>query len=103
MEEEKILKETAKRNSIRDGSAYSLMDGVGLRYITPYALSLGLSNRLIGFLAVFPTLFGNILRIIFNKSYYNHNRKKMVLSFVFIQAFFWLPLILIGFFIFSLE
>lgn len=102
MEEEKALKEEAKRNSIRDGSAYNVMDGMGLRYITPYALTFGFSNKLIGFLSVFPTLFGSLLRISFSKSYYKAKRKKIVLPFIFIQAFFWIPLILVGIFYFFL-
>jgi MFS family permease len=96
MVEEQKLKEEARRNSIKEGSAFNVMEGMGNRYITPYALSIGLSNSMIGFLAVFPTLFGNLLRITFNKFYYKSERKKIVLPFVFIQAFFWLPLLLIG-------
>jgi MFS family permease len=96
MENEKELKEKARKNSIRDGCSYSVMDGMGLRYITPYALSMGISNKLIGILDVFPTLLGNILRISFSKSYYKRSRKSIVLPFVFIQAFFWIPLISVG-------
>lgn len=96
MVEEQKLKEEARLNSLKEGSAYNVMEGMGARYITPYALSIGLSNTWIGFLAVFPTLFGNMIRISFNKFYYKSERKKIVLPFVFIQAFFWLPLLLIG-------
>jgi MFS family permease len=96
MVNEQKLKEEARRNSIRDGSAYNVMDGMGLKYITPYALSIGLSNSWIGFLAVFPTLIGNLIRISFNKLYYKKERKKIVLPFAFIQAFFWLPLLFVG-------
>ncbi len=103
MEEEKILKEKGKKNSLRDGAFYGLMDGVGLRYITPYALSLGFSNRLIGILEALPTLIGNFFRVILTKEYYKRQRKSMVLPFVFIQAFFWIPLILVGFSYFFLN
>jgi len=96
MDEERLLKENARKNSIRDGSSYSIMDGMGMRYITPYALSLGISNRLIGVLEVLPALIGNILRILFNKEYYKRSRKSVVLPFVLIQAFFWIPLISVG-------
>jgi len=96
MEEERLLKEKARKNSIRDGSSYSIMDGMGLRYITPYALSMGISNKLIGVLEVLPALIGNILRISFNKEYYKRSRKSVVLPFVLIQAFFWIPLISVG-------
>jgi MFS family permease len=97
MEEERLLKEKAKKNSIGDGSFYSLMDGMGLRYITPYALSIGVSNQIIGILDFFPALIGNIFRVALSKTYYKRSRKGMVLPFVFVQAFFWLPLLLVGF------
>lgn len=96
MEKGQKLKEEAKRTSIKEGCAYNVMDGMGARYITPYALSLGLSNSLIGFLAVFPTLFGNILRIFLNKFYYKRERKKIILPFIFLQASLWIPLLLVG-------
>lgn len=96
MDDEQRLKEKGRKNSIRDGSFYSIMDGMGLRYITPYALSIGLSNKLIGILEFLPALIGNTFRVSFNKMYYKKSRKSMVLPFVFIQAFFWIPLLLVG-------
>jgi MFS family permease len=97
MEEERVLKEKAKKNSLGDGAFYSVMDSMGLRYVTPYALSLGISNQLIGILEFLPTLIGDGLRVGLNKVYYKKSRKSMVLPFVFIQAFFWIPLLLVGF------
>ncbi len=103
MEEEALLKEKGKKYSLKDGASYSVMDGMGLRYITPYALSMGLSNKLIGIIEVLPTLIANITRIFLHKSYHKNSRKKMALPFVFIQAFFWIPLLLVGFSYFFLE
>ncbi len=105
MEEERLLKEKGKRYSLRDGASYSLMEGMGLKYITPYALSLGLSNKLIGILEVLPTLIANVLRIFLSKTYYKKSRKSMVLPFIFIQAFFWIPLLFVGvaYFFFGLK
>jgi MFS family permease len=103
MESEEKLKEKGRKNSVREGTFYGLMDGMGLRYITPYALSLGLSNKLIGIMEVLPALLGNIFRVSFNKSYYKKQRKKIVLPFVFIQAFFWIPLLLTGLLYFFLD
>jgi MFS family permease len=97
MEEERLLKEKGKKYSLRDGASYSVMDSMGLRYITPYALSLGISNQLIGILEFLPALIGNMFRVVLNKQYYKKSRKSMVLPFVFIQAFFWIPLLLVGF------
>ena len=103
MEDERALKEKGRKNSIRDGSFYELMNGMGLKNITPYALSLGASNKLIGILEVLPALIGNIFRVSCNKMYYKRARKKMVLPFVFMQAFFWIPLLLVGVFYFFLN
>lgn len=97
MDYEQKLREKGRKNSIGDGSFYGVMDGMGLRYVTPYALSLGVSNRLIGILEFLPTLIGNVLRVSFNKQYYKRTRKSIVLPFVFIQAFFWIPLLFVGF------
>lgn len=97
MEEEILLKEKGKKYSLKDGASYSVMDGMGLRYITPYALSIGLSNKIIGILEVLPTLIANTTRIFLHRTYYTKSRKSMVLPFVFIQAFFWIPLLLVGF------
>jgi MFS family permease len=96
MEEERLLKEKGKKNSIRDGASYSVMDAMGLRYITPYALSLGISNSIIGILDALPTLIGNTFRVVLNKQYNKKSRKSMILPFVFIQALFWIPLLLVG-------
>lgn len=96
MEEEKLLKEKGRKCSLKDGASHSIMEGMGTRYITPYALSLGLSNKWIGILEVFPTLIASLLRIFLSKTYYRKSRKSMVLPFIFIQAFFWIPLVLVG-------
>ena len=81
------------------------MEGMGLKYITPYALSIGLSNKLIGILEVLPTLIANIIRINLSKTYYKKSRKSMVLPFVLLQSFFWIPLIFVGiaYFFFGLK
>ncbi len=105
MEEEKLLREQGKKYSLKDGASVSVMEGMGLKYITPYALSIGLSNKLIGILEVLPTLIANLLRIFLSKSYYRKSRKSMVLPFIFIQAFFWIPLLFVGvsYFFFGLK
>lgn len=105
MEKESVLKEQGKKNCIKDGVAYSIMDGAGLRFITPYALALGSSNKFIGFLTMFPSFLGNLLRMLFNKMYETNSRKKTVKFWVSVQAFFWFPLILTGvlYFFFNLS
>jgi hypothetical protein len=53
----------ARKVSIAEGSAYSVMDGFGLRNITSYAVALNSSNFVIGMLNSVPSLIGNIAQI----------------------------------------
>lgn len=94
-EDKKI--ERTKNIAIKEGSAYSLMDGFGLRFITPYALALGASNFQIGILSSLPTLIGHLVQLPFLKSMEKYSRKTIVFLGVLLQALFWIPLILIGF------
>jgi MFS family permease len=100
MKKEELLKEKAKKISIGDGSLYSVMDGAGLRYITPYALALGASNKFIGLLSMFPSFAGNSIRLLSNKMYKRNSRKKTVIFWALMQTILWLPLILTGVFYF---
>ena len=79
---EDLKKNQARKISIKEGSAWSLMEGFGSRYITPYALYLGASNSQIGFLSSFPGLLGNIFQIPALKLFRNKNntRKKIVFN-----------------------
>ena len=45
---EEALREHSKYLGIQDACAWSVMDGFGLRYVTPFALALGANNRQIG-------------------------------------------------------
>jgi len=89
---EEELKEKTKKLSVKDGSAYSVMDGFGLRYITPYALSLGASNAQIGLLTSIPNLIGNFSQIFTSKVMEKYSRKKIILFGVVLQALMWIPL-----------
>lgn len=97
---EEVLKEKTKKLSIKEGIAYSFMDGFGLRYITPYALALGASNSQIGFLSSIPSLFGNFCQLFTSRLIEKYPRKKILAFGVLLQALMWLPLISIGFFFF---
>jgi len=104
-ERETRLKEKSLKISIKEGSAYSFMDGFGLRYITPYALALGATNVHIGFLSSLPNLVGNISQLFAIKIMSKVSRKSIVMTGVFLQSFMWLSLILIGmlYFIFGVK
>ncbi|MBW3012240.1 MFS transporter [Candidatus Woesearchaeota archaeon] len=93
---EKKLKDNSLKISIKEGSAYSFMEGFGLRYITPYALALGATNVHIGFLSSLPNLIGNISQLFALKIMSRVSRKSIVMTGVFAQSFMWLPIIFVG-------
>lgn len=95
--------EDAKKISIKEAGAYSLMDGFGLRYITPYALAVGANNTQIGFLSSLPSLLGNLSQLFTLRAMKIWSRRKIVFSAVLGQAIMWLVLLLVGVFYFVLN
>jgi len=93
---EEFLKEKTKKLSVKEGVAYSVMDGAGLRYISPYALSLGANNAQIGLLTSLPSLIGNFSQVFSPRLMEKQSRKKVILFGVLFQALMWLPLILVA-------
>jgi MFS family permease len=104
-ESEERLKEKSRAISIKEGCAFSVSDGFGLRYITPYALALGASNTIVGFLTSIPSLLGNFSQLQTINAMSKVSRKKLVVLGALAQAIAWLLLILVGvlFFIFHLN
>ena len=100
---EEALKAKSRKISIYEGSAFSLMDGFGLRYITPYALFLGASNSFIGLLSSLPNLLGSLSQLPGSKVVERYSRKKIVVIGVLLQALMWLPLIAVGYSYLFLE
>lgn len=105
VDDEEKLKEKARGISIKEGSAYGLMDGFGLKYISPYALVLGATSSQIALLSSIPGLLGNISQLFSLRMLEKHSRKKIVIFGVALQAFMWLPLIMLGisFFLFNIK
>ena len=97
--------EESKKISVREASAYSLMDGFGLRYVSPYALAVGANNAQIGLLSSLPSLIGNLSQLFSLRAMKIWPRKKIVFLGVFLQAIMWLVLIAAGslYFIFDLK
>ncbi|MDO8517398.1 MAG: MFS transporter [Nanoarchaeota archaeon] len=95
-----LKREKTKKLSIKEGCAFSLMDGFGLRYISAYALALGANNNQIALLTSIPTLLGNLSQLFSSKIIEKYSRKKLLIFSVFLQSLIWLPLIAIGFFFF---
>lgn len=98
--EEEKLKEKTKKLSIKEGIAYSFMDGAGLKYITPYALAIGANNMQIGFLTSIPSLLGNFSQLCTSKLMKKFSRKQIITTGVFLQALMWLPILILGYLFF---
>ncbi len=96
-ESEEALKGKSLKISIAEGSAYSVMDGFGLKYITPYAVAIGMSNLLVGVLSSLPALIGGFSQLESVDLIGKTSRKKIVISSVALQAFMWLPVIGVGY------
>lgn len=96
-EDEEALKAKSRNVSIVEGSAYSVMDGFGLRYITPYAVALGMSNFFIALLSSFPALFSSLAGIPGSKIIEKKSRKTLVSTSAFLQALSWIPLLAVGY------
>lgn len=100
---EEQLKAKSRILSIKEGAAYSVSDGSGFRYITPYALLLGANNTHIGLLSALPTLLGNVAQIPAIMGMGPHRRKSIVFWGTVMQAFSWLLLIGLGFAFFAFK
>lgn len=102
---EKKLIEKTKLLSIREGSVYSVSEGLGMKYITPFALRLGATNAHIGFLTSLPSLLGNFSQLLTPKFMEKTSRKKIVVLGAFLQAMMWLLVIGVGalYFIFNIN
>ncbi|MEK6874000.1 MAG: MFS transporter [Nanoarchaeota archaeon] len=92
---EKKLKKTRKL-SITEGSFSAISGGAGENYVAPYALALNATNAEIGFLSSFPGLFGPITQIFGSKLMEKYDRKKLIVTFVALQAASWLLFIIAG-------
>ncbi|MEM1535610.1 MAG: MFS transporter [Candidatus Pacearchaeota archaeon] len=94
--EEKELIERTKKLSVEEGSIYSLSEGFGHRYITPYALAIGASNFCVGVLSSLPSLAGNFSQLFTAKVLEKESRKKVVFLGTFLQGLMWLLIIFVG-------
>jgi MFS family permease len=102
LKEEKLINQ-AKSISIKEASAYSFMDGFGLRYITPFALAIGANNKQIGYLSSIPSLLASFVQLFTLKAMNKYSRKKIVFFGVLLQAIMWLFIIGIGVLYFILK
>ena len=94
--EKKKKIEYSKKLSILEGSAYSISEGFGFRYITPFALQIGANNFYIGILNSLPSILGNISQIFTIKIMEKVSRKKICVYGALAQAVSWISMTFIG-------
>jgi MFS family permease len=90
--EKKIKK--ALNNSIKEGAAFSTMDGITSTYSTPFALSMGASNSEIGILNSLPSLLMSIAQALSGGFIYKRGRKEIAVKFGLLHKLIWIPIIL---------
>lgn len=86
----KKREEKALKDSIKEGSAFSTMDGITTTYTTPFALSLGANNAEVGILNSVPNLFITISQIFAGKYIEKTGRKKVAVNLALMQRTIWL-------------
>jgi len=99
---EKSKEEKIKKSlfySIVDGSFWSVMFGAGERYLSAFAVFLKANNIQLGLLTSLPILFGSLCQFFSLKLMDAiKSRKKFVVISALIQAFTWLPILLVFYF-----
>ena len=84
------------RHSVRDGIAYSVMAGAGETYFSAFAIFFKATTTQIGLLASLPPLVSSLAQLF--SAWLGHkqlSRKQIILSGAVMQAFLWLPLMLL--------
>uniref|UniRef100_A0A7V3ZW36 MFS transporter n=2 Tax=candidate division WOR-3 bacterium TaxID=2052148 RepID=A0A7V3ZW36_UNCW3 len=96
--QEKSKKREPLKISIFEGVASSIMEGMGLRYITPYALLLGANNKIIGFLTSIPQTASALIQFLSLKILGEKiSRKQLSFWGAFSQALTWILIISLAF------
>ena len=85
------------RYSIKDGVASSVIEGAGDRYIPPLAIAMNASATQIGLLSSLPNLIAPFLQLHAANLLKKHNRKRIVLISILVQALMWVPIAFIPF------
>ncbi len=95
IKDEKIKK--TMEYCLEEGAAYSVSVGAGNNFITPYAIKFNATNMQISLLSSIPNIVNSILQMFTPKLMEKHDRKKIVVTSVFIQASLWIPIIMLYF------
>jgi MFS family permease len=85
----------ALNNSIKEGAAYSAMDGITTTYTTPFALALGANDFIIGILNSAPNFFVTLSQLFAGKYIERMGSKNVAVSLSFLHRFIWFVIMFI--------
>src|SRR5688572_10246850 len=85
----------ALRHSVRDGTAFSVQVGAGETYFSAFALFLRATTPQVALLTTLPPLLGSLAQIVSAWLGGYVGRKRVVLAGCVLQAFLWLPILLV--------
>ncbi|MFC1710772.1 MFS transporter [Nanoarchaeota archaeon] len=93
----KALKKEARNHNIKEGVFATIKDSFGVHFISPFAIAINSSNAMVAMLSSITGLLGPLSQISGSKLIEKYSRKKILLRAVLLEAFVWLPLILLAF------
>ena len=102
-------KKQTKVLSIVEGGFYGVHEGVGIKYVAPFALAIGKGSpyitTFIALLTSIPPLVGNITQLYANSFMKKYRRKELLTFFVMLQSLFWMGVLAcaMGFFVFGWD
>jgi MFS family permease len=90
------LKEKALKTSIKEGTTANISTSLGDNYVTPFAVALGAHPFQISFLSGFSGFVYQLSQFLGTRIMERAPRKKIVISFVLMQALMWLFIAITG-------
>lgn len=84
------------KHSLRDASAFAVMTGIGETYLSAFAVFLRATTPQIGLLASVPPLLASLVQLL--SAWLGHvtgHRRAIILAGASLQAFAWLPIIIL--------
>jgi MFS family permease len=86
--------------AIKEGASFSIMDGFTSNFITPFALALNAGNGFISILSTLPSLLAAFSQLSVNWILRLFPKRKfLIILGILLQAFTWLPLVLLPYII----
>lgn len=96
---EYLKKEKSIKYVIKDGFFTSIKTGMHESFVMPFAIALNASTGILAVLASVPQLIANFFQLFSQESLkFFKTRSELIFWTAFIQAFMWLPLLLVPFF-----